>query len=678
MAHDVFISYSSKDKQIADKTCSVLESNKIRCWMAPRDITPGADWSESVIDAINGAKAFVIVFSANANDSKQIKREVQHAFDQSIPLIPLRIENVAPSKSLQYFLSAPHWLDAFNPPLEDHLKYLADVIRSFLDGQPPPPETSQPRKRIDRRLLVGSGVAVAAAVAGAGVWGGRRFLSSIPSIGGPRGVSVTVLPLKNLSDNRQQEFFSDGQTDAIATALANVEGLTVVGQNSVYALKAQNQDPSAIGQALKVDYMIQGSVRWSDNQVSVTANLVKVGDNAYLWAHSYNRELDNVLSTQEEIAQNIAASVRNPLGLSGRPSTTVATSSSAERARPIDNQIALDYLKAKALMRSRASREPGGPLTKAADLLESVVGREPEFAPAWAMLAAVYGFIATYHALYFNGTSAELKAVFDAWIPKAENAAKTAIGLSPASATANTFQGLVQNFRCKFAQAEDSYKKALQLEPNNTDALHLYSLMLLCVGRVKEATRLRARLHELDPFVLVYNAFNVNAFWLNNDNQTALQFLGTVMTQAASNPFIARQTAVIYAGQGKHSEAADAIRKASRSYNPGMVDAAAKFLAGDWSAPPNAPSLGFFDLLYVFSNSPDRALAFFETNLNAGMWSATEAAQFWHPSGKFTALRNTQRFKRLMHDAGVVKYWRERGWPDDLCHAAGANNFTCG
>jgi hypothetical protein len=138
MAHDVFISYSSKDKPTADAACAVLESKGIRCWIAPRDIMPGDDWGETIVEAIHNSRAFVLVFSANANLSQQIKREVERAVNAGLPIIPLRIENVMPAKSLEYFLSTPHWLDAFTPPLENHLAYLADVIRRILDGRPPP------------------------------------------------------------------------------------------------------------------------------------------------------------------------------------------------------------------------------------------------------------------------------------------------------------------------------------------------------------------------------------------------------------------------------------------------------------------------------------------------------------------------------------------------------------
>ena len=135
-SHDVFICYSARDKTVATAICAVLEAEGVRCWMAPRDIVPGADWGESIIDAINDAKAMVLVFSSNANDAQQqIKREVERAVNKGMPVIPFRIENVMPTKSLEYFLSTPHWLDAFTPPLDDHVRQLADSIKRLLGKQ---------------------------------------------------------------------------------------------------------------------------------------------------------------------------------------------------------------------------------------------------------------------------------------------------------------------------------------------------------------------------------------------------------------------------------------------------------------------------------------------------------------------------------------------------------------
>jgi hypothetical protein len=136
MAHDVFISYASSDKAVADAVCSQLEStHRIRCWIAPRDVTPGASWAESIIDALDGSKIMVLIFSSKANASMQIEREVERAVHKGINIIPLRIENTVPTKTLEYFISAPHWLDALTVPLEQHINTLAVSVKALLAKQ---------------------------------------------------------------------------------------------------------------------------------------------------------------------------------------------------------------------------------------------------------------------------------------------------------------------------------------------------------------------------------------------------------------------------------------------------------------------------------------------------------------------------------------------------------------
>jgi TIR domain len=132
MALDTFISYSSKDKTAADAACAVLERAGIRCWIAPRDIRPGQEYGHSIIEAIDQCRVMVLIFSANANDSRQIHREIERAVSKGVPIIPLRIEEVVPTKSMEYFLGAIHWLDALTPPLEKHLQQLAEAVKALL------------------------------------------------------------------------------------------------------------------------------------------------------------------------------------------------------------------------------------------------------------------------------------------------------------------------------------------------------------------------------------------------------------------------------------------------------------------------------------------------------------------------------------------------------------------
>lgn len=132
MAHDVFISYSMKDKAVADAVCAMLEGRKIRCWIAPRDAQSGVFYAESIVDAISESRFMVLILSSNSNDSAHVTREVERAASGGTVVIPFRIEDVSLSKSLQYFIGPVHWLDALTPPLEKHLNDLANSIEMLL------------------------------------------------------------------------------------------------------------------------------------------------------------------------------------------------------------------------------------------------------------------------------------------------------------------------------------------------------------------------------------------------------------------------------------------------------------------------------------------------------------------------------------------------------------------
>lgn len=132
MAHDVFISYSNKDKVSADAVCSLLEKNNIRCWIAPRDITPGTPFAEGIIDGIKGSKVFILIYSDHTNHSTQVIKEVDRAVHHGIAIIPLRLEDKPMSKQLEYYVSDVHWLDALTPPLEKHILRLCEVVKLLL------------------------------------------------------------------------------------------------------------------------------------------------------------------------------------------------------------------------------------------------------------------------------------------------------------------------------------------------------------------------------------------------------------------------------------------------------------------------------------------------------------------------------------------------------------------
>jgi hypothetical protein len=142
MAREVFVSYSQPDYDCAMQLVTRVEQEGINCWIAPRDIAPSADWAAEIIDAIANSRTMILVFSASSNESPQVRREVERAVHKQVSILPFRIENVLPSKSLEYFLSAQHWMDAFPPPREPHYARLCAYLKKQM-GAPaaasPPP-----------------------------------------------------------------------------------------------------------------------------------------------------------------------------------------------------------------------------------------------------------------------------------------------------------------------------------------------------------------------------------------------------------------------------------------------------------------------------------------------------------------------------------------------------------
>lgn len=132
MAYDVFVSHSSADRVLADAIVHELETEGIDCWIAPRNILPGANYGEAIVAAIQDVEVMVVVVSGDANRSGHVPREVERAAAHNVSLVPFRIADIEPSPSLEYFLSCQHWLHALPPPVEAHITRLVDAVTALL------------------------------------------------------------------------------------------------------------------------------------------------------------------------------------------------------------------------------------------------------------------------------------------------------------------------------------------------------------------------------------------------------------------------------------------------------------------------------------------------------------------------------------------------------------------
>ena len=143
MPRPVFISYSQADRDCAFELVARLEEQGIECWVAPRDIAPSADWAAEIMDAISSARVMILVFSASSNLSPQVRREVERAVHKQLSILPFRIQDVLPSKSLEFFLSTQHWMDAFPAPREPHYARLCTYLKTQMNAEPAPTSTPE-------------------------------------------------------------------------------------------------------------------------------------------------------------------------------------------------------------------------------------------------------------------------------------------------------------------------------------------------------------------------------------------------------------------------------------------------------------------------------------------------------------------------------------------------------
>jgi len=476
-------------------------------------------------------------------------------------------------------------------------------------------------------------------------------------------ISIAVLPFVNLSSDPEQEFFSDGMTEEITSALAKVKGLQVVGRTSAFEFKGQNKDLNAIGKALRASHLLEGSVRKSGNRVRITGQLIRADSGTHVWTENYDRDLTDLFAIQDDIAQTIARALQVPLGLK-----TGETLVASQAIAPESYQ---QYLQAKALWRV-------GSHASAVSLLEQVVARDPNYAPAWAMLASLYFQGPQGTPAYNHGTVNEARLMVDAWMPKAEMAALRAIQLDATLADGHVGLGVLQVSRGNFLLGEASLAKALALDPNNADGLYYYSNMLARVGKVKEALAMKLKLQALEPLVPLFIDTAAVVLWLNGQTDAAIAMMKEIPPARWANG-----PADIYASLGRYTDAANALweewESSPEDRRPprDIVEEAMRLLRmapARPSSPQTLPSLGGLNFVYLYVGLPERTLEIYERNVELKYSSILGGSTFWHPS--YAAVRKTERFKAYIRNAGLVDYWRARGWPD-LCRPVGADDFAC-
>jgi TolB-like protein/tetratricopeptide (TPR) repeat protein len=503
-ARDAFISYANQDTAVADALCASLEQHGLRCWIAPRDVMPGALYADAIVRAINGARVLILVLSRHSVVSPHVGKEIERASSKGRPIIALRIDAAPLTPALEYFLSESQWVDAGLIGIEAAHAKLAEAIQAQLGGRAPAAAIIK-SSRNSWPALAAVGLA---ALVGVAVIAKLWFVARTPATAahtataaaapdGPlpnsgQQKSVAVLPFEDLSQNKDQAYFSDGLSGELIDLLAKIPGLRVPARMSSFYFKGRQATLQEIAHALNVTHVLEGTVRSSGQTLRITTDLVSVDTGTPVWSETYDRKLDDVFKIQDDIAGSVVGALKVSLFGSATP-----------RAMPTANSAAYTaYLKCQE-DRSIENREG---LEDAIRDCQQAVDLDPKFAPAWLGLAGAI-------QIQFVGFSV---STYENERPRVYGAIQRALALDPKLAEAHyALANLLYQMDFDPAAADVELQRASQLEPGLADTNWLGGYIDDVQCRYDDALRSLNRARARDPLFtdIRIQMGNVNYRW---------------------------------------------------------------------------------------------------------------------------------------------------------------------
>ncbi len=502
----VFLSYASQDADAAVRICEALRAAGVEVWFDQSELRGGEAWDAQIKKQIHDCALFVPLISAHTNARTEgyfrrewnlaTRRLLDMAQDAAF-LVPVVIDGTreADARVPEEFLRA-HWTrlpGGETPPA------FAQRVRRLLGADDAAVHTAHPaiaevdapvgqRADLARSWRIGIVlIAFLLLLAGGIYWRYHNAsetpstppttvaASASPTTTGDSRPSIAVLPLENRSRQEDDAFFVDGIHDDILTKLSKVSGLKVISRTSVERFRETELGVQQIAAQLGVKSVLEGAVQRSGDRVRINVQLIDAGTDAHLWAEVYDRKL--TAATIFDIQSEVATAIADALG---------TTLSPAEKARV--NSIPTESLpawEAYQLGQQRVARRTGGALIEAEKFFRNAIELDPNFALAYTGLA--------------DSLALQSEYIGAPTLEQAQAAADTALKLDARLSEAWTSSANIAAYREQYDQAEQMFRRAIELNPNNALTLKWYGQTLIEMLRIDEGLRNLERAASLDP-----------------------------------------------------------------------------------------------------------------------------------------------------------------------------------
>jgi TolB-like protein/Tfp pilus assembly protein PilF len=505
----VFISYASQDAAAAQRICDALRAAGVEVWLDQTELRGGDVWDQRIRREIHDCALFIPIISANTASRPEgyfrlewdLADQRTHMMSRNrVFIVPVCLDATShPGADVPESFQRAQWTRA--PAGETPTSFVERVRRLLspeLSTTIPTSASAVPAIRgpiragwsKPARLVILAVVvfAVVGYVVATQLWVSRRGASSqsvtpvatsitstAPTAFTPPAHSIAVLPFVNMSGDPQQEYFSDGLSEELLNALVRVSELKVAARTSAFSFKKKDLEIGDIARALNVGAILEGSVRKSGNKVRITAQLIKATDGYHLWSQTYDRTLDDIFVVQDDIAGEVVKALK----------VTLLGTTPVTRSRPVDPEAYNLALQGRFFLDRRGQQD----LERSVDYFRRALERDPGYALGWAGLSQAYTRQAT----------SGFVPLADG-IRRARESAEKALALDSQLVDAHLAMGWIQqSYDWDWKAADASFRRALALEPGNTEALKHAGLLALTVGRWGEAIDLTNKAIERDP-----------------------------------------------------------------------------------------------------------------------------------------------------------------------------------